>query len=226
MNNSTSINKDYYTIVPEWILLSSSLVYSSFVYARDNHGAINQRRKYTNEPYIVHPIEVADMVRRYSESDEHMVCAALCHDLIEDTTVTMHDITNNLGTEIASLVDELTDISKKATIVGNREFRKMCDRFYLKERSAKAQLIKCCDIMSNLNDTVSFDHDFAKVYIKEKILLHCEMDKIKTFLVYQHTFEIIRYSLMVLFPEIKKRNGFIEEIQEQNDINLTNYIVY
>ena len=65
----------------------SELVRRAFAFAKAAHEAVGQMRKYTGEPYIVHPVEVADIVQTVAHT-EVMLAAALLHDTVEDTGVT------------------------------------------------------------------------------------------------------------------------------------------
>lgn len=133
-----------------------------------------QFRKYTGEPYIVHPIAVAETVRLHGGSDE-MVAAALLHDTIEDTNVTYDDVRKEFGITVAGLVRELTDTSSPSD--GNRAVRKEIDRRRLAKASADAQTIKLADLIDNTTSIVAHDPGFAKVYLKEKEALLKVMNK-------------------------------------------------
>ena len=102
-------------------------------------------------------------------TDEEMLAAALLHDTIEDTDTTKADIEQAFGPEVATLVDELTDISKPED--GNRATRKAMDRAKLANVSARAQTIKLADLIHNSKDIARNDEKFAKVYMKEKAAL-------------------------------------------------------
>ncbi len=65
-------------------------------YATQAHAEAGQRRKYTDEPYIVHPAAVVELVRSVSH-DEHLLAAAWLHDTVEDTGTTLSDIENFLA---------------------------------------------------------------------------------------------------------------------------------
>ena len=85
-----------------------ALIRRTFEYAYDKH--LLQRRK-SGEPYIIHPLGVAKLVSQL-KLDEASICAALLHDVVEDTDTTRHDIVEAFGTEIADLVDALTKLDK------------------------------------------------------------------------------------------------------------------
>jgi len=86
-------------------------------FATAAHAAVGQKRKYSDDDYIVHPIRVANLVKQYGGTEE-MIAAAYLHDVVEDTDVTMDTITSLFGSVVASLVKDLTDVSKPSD--GNR----------------------------------------------------------------------------------------------------------
>ena len=84
-----------------------TVVNKALAYATDAHKG--QVRKYTGEPYIVHPIEVMETVRRVMD-DPEVQAAALLHDVVEDTPVSIRDIEDVFGPRVAALVSDLTDV--------------------------------------------------------------------------------------------------------------------
>lgn len=135
-------------------------------FATKAHG--EQKRKYTNDPYIVHPIEVADIVAEYLDREDAYI-AALLHDVVEDTDVTLEDIQQAFGPIVAEHVYYLTDISVLSD--GNRATRKEIDRKHVASGGPIPQTIKVADLISNTRSIVGHDPSFAKVYLKEKKLL-------------------------------------------------------
>jgi (p)ppGpp synthase/HD superfamily hydrolase len=150
-------------------LAGMDIVRKAQVYAMAAHAAVGQRRKYTNEPYIVHPAEVAKIVAGVPGSTPDMVAAAWLHDVVEDTGCTYNDIHMGFGTDIATLVGWLTDVSKPED--GPRWYRKKMDREHTAEAPAEAQTIKLADLISNSKSIMAHDPKFAKVYLEEKRLL-------------------------------------------------------
>ncbi len=71
-----------------------------------------QKRK-SGEPYITHPLAVATITARYG-MDEATIIAALLHDAVEDTGVTLEDLTRDFGEEVAELVDGVTKLERLA----------------------------------------------------------------------------------------------------------------
>lgn len=139
------------------------------VFATAAHAAAAQLRKYTNEPYIVHPTEVASIVDNVEGSTHEMVAAAWLHDVVEDTGVTIEVIRAEFGEKVAELVGWLTDVSRPEQ--GNRATRKAIDRAHTAMASAEAQTIKLADLISNCTSIKEHDEAFAKVYFEEKRLL-------------------------------------------------------
>ena len=134
-------------------------------YATQAHADAGQRRKYTDEPYIVHPAAVAELVRSVT-NDEHMLAAAWLHDTVEDTPSTLQDIESHFGARVAELVDMLTDSAQPNA--KNRAARKLEHFRHTAAASPEAQTIKLADIIDNTRAIVQFDADFARVYLIEK----------------------------------------------------------
>lgn len=143
--------------------IQSPLVSKALAYADAAHGRINHVRKYTGEPYINHLIEVMELVSTVPHTEE-MLAAALLHDTIEDTPITLEDINREFGDTIAKLVMELTDQCHE----GNRAARKSAEAARLATVSHDAQTIKLADLISNTRSILRYDPGFAKVYLTEK----------------------------------------------------------
>jgi hypothetical protein len=146
-------------------------------FAKDAHGG--QLRKYTNDPYILHPLAVARMVKD-AGGDENMVNAALLHDVLEDTNVTHSELRAFLfrrfvavdASDILNLVVELTDVFTKEDFPYlNRNARKTLEASRLSNVSDRAKQIKRMDIEHNSESIMEHDPKFAKVFLEEKKLL-------------------------------------------------------
>lgn len=137
-------------------------------FATEAHASIGQTRKYTGDPYIVHPAGVVALVRSVPHTEE-MLCAAWLHDTVEDTPVELVDIKREFGNEIATLVYMLTDISKPTD--GNRAIRKAIDREHTAMASPQAKTIKLGDLIDNTKTIVRHDPAFSRIYLAEKALL-------------------------------------------------------
>lgn len=139
-----------------------------------------QRRKFANEPYIVHPIRVMNICKKYS-NELPVLAAALLHDVLEDTPVTALQMKSFLSALMDSantqrtlkLVDELTDRYIKSDYPKlNRRTRKNKEAERLSNVSSDAQTIKYADILDNSAEFAKEDTDFANTFLHEcKLLL-------------------------------------------------------
>ncbi|RTY55816.1 bifunctional (p)ppGpp synthetase/guanosine-3',5'-bis(diphosphate) 3'-pyrophosphohydrolase [Pantoea sp. YU22] len=134
-------------------------------YATRAHAAAGQRRKYTNEPYIVHPAAVVELVRSVSADDE-LLATAWLHDTVEDTETTLADIESHFGSRVAQLVEMLTDSAQPQA--KNRAARKLAHFRHTADASPEAQTVKLADIIDITRAIVRFDPHFARVYLVEK----------------------------------------------------------
>jgi (p)ppGpp synthase/HD superfamily hydrolase len=137
-------------------------VLNAINYATIMHG--DQKRKYTNEPYMVHCLEVAKIIAERG-FDEDMICAAVLHDTLEDTKATYVNIVDSVGSEVAEMVRLLTNVNHS---FGNRAARKAMDFHRISQAPVSVQNIKIADLISNTRTIVEYDSEFAKLYLKEK----------------------------------------------------------
>lgn len=134
-------------------------------YASHAHAACDQRRKYTDQPYIVHPAAVVEYVRSVCQ-DETVLAAAWLHDTVEDTPTTLPDIAHHFGDAVARLVEMVNNPPVPTGM--NRARRKMHYFAHTAAGCAAAQTIKLADIIDNTRDIVAFDPHFSRVYLVEK----------------------------------------------------------
>ena len=131
------------------------------------HAAVGQKRKYTGEPYAVHPIAVAGLIEQHVPGhSEEMLIAALLHDVVEDTAVSVDLVTAQFGVVVGSLVEQLTDVSKPGD--GNRKARKALDLAHTARACPQAKTIKLADLISNTQSIRQYDPAFAVTYLAEK----------------------------------------------------------
>ena len=84
------------------------IITKAFNFAKQAHKGVKRR---SGEPYIMHPIAVAQIACTEIGLGSTSICAALLHDVVEDTDYTVEDIENLFGPKIAQIVDGLTKIS-------------------------------------------------------------------------------------------------------------------
>ena len=88
------------------------LVSEAVIFAAKAHDGM--RRKQSNTPYIMHPLEAAVIVSTMTD-DQHTISAAALHDVVEDTTVTLDQIDEKFGSRVALLVASETE-NKRADL--------------------------------------------------------------------------------------------------------------
>jgi len=125
-------------------------------------------RRYTNEPYINHPVRVAEMLLLFGIVDQETLCAALLHDCLEDKSALGHTMNPRYITEatngrVLRWVELLTNSE-----TGNRKARKAKAALRIMNAPWQVQAIKLCDIMDNCKGIAQHDPDFASVYLEEK----------------------------------------------------------
>ena len=153
MSYSEFTEKDYAVIAKEWSVLYASaqrrcadereleVVKQAFEFANEAHKNIRRR---SGEPYMLHPIAVAQIVVDDIGLGYKSISAALLHDVVEDTDYTVEDLRERFGDKIATLVDGLTKIK---TVLDNEDKNKQSD---LSSRSLQAENFK--RILLTLND--------------------------------------------------------------------------
>ena len=131
----------------------------------------DQTRKWSGDPYIVHPERVFNLVCEYFPNETTMQCAAWLHDVLEDCNHPRmkEQISNYCGAEVLSLVQEMTNPSKGSK--ANRAERKKMDRDHLRNASFHCKCLKLIDRVDNLNDMEGAEKGFVRLYLKESQLL-------------------------------------------------------
>ena len=124
------------------------LITKAFNFARQAHKGV---RRLSGEPYIMHPIAVAQIACSEVGLGSTSICSALLHDVVEDTDYTVEDIENIFGPKIAQIVDGLTKIS--GGIFGEQasaqaeNFKKL---LLTMSDDIRVILIKICDRLHNM----------------------------------------------------------------------------
>jgi len=128
---------------------------------------VGQTRKYTGEPYFTHCEAVYEFVREAGLSETARV-AALLHDTVEDTDVTIEEIEEIFGTEVAGYIWYLT---KPPFYVGNRYKRKELDRNRLSLAPEEVRSIKFFDLYHNAFSIKEHDQSLYIIWRNEAKLL-------------------------------------------------------
>ena len=198
------------------------LIMKAYNYAKENHG--NQLRK-SGEPYIIHPIQVAYTLAEL-ELDDATICAALLHDVVEDTEVTHQDLINEFGIEIAEMVDGVTKLSKlnyeSVEEAQVENYRKM---FLAMGKDIRVIMIKLSDRLHNMRTLKYLSRDRQIANAKETMDLYAPLAN--RLGIYSLKWELEDLSFKYLYPEEyreivkgidrkrEERLQFIDKIEEQ-----------
>ena len=175
-----------------------AVVKKAYEFANEAHKNVRRR---SGEPYILHPIAVAQIVVKEISLGYKSMAAALLHDVVEDTEYTVDDIRALFGAKIASLVDGLTKIK---TVLDNEDRTKMTD---IETKSLQAENFK--RILLTLND------DVRVVLIKLADRLHnCRTIEFMP----EHKRDKILSETMYVFIPLAHRLGFYSIKSEMENI--------
>ncbi|NLU47818.1 MAG: bifunctional (p)ppGpp synthetase/guanosine-3',5'-bis(diphosphate) 3'-pyrophosphohydrolase [Syntrophomonadaceae bacterium] len=142
------------------------LIKKAYYYAQRAHDG---QKRISGEPYIIHPVEVA-LILTEIEMDTASICAALLHDVIEDTDMSYSAIVNEFGEEIALLVDGVTKLSrinfKSKEDAQAENLRKM---FIAMAKDIRVILIKLADRLHNMR-TLEYQSERKQKEIAQETL--------------------------------------------------------
>jgi len=145
--------------------VNKGLISKVFFFAKMAHEG--QKRK-GGADFFIHPLEVAKMLSKLG-ADEETVCAALLHDVVEDTEVTLEEVRKEFGEKIAFLVEALT---KTSLDFENKKERKARYREQVKkaaEVDRRVLLIKLADRLHNIKTLQVFDEKKRVRIVKETL---------------------------------------------------------
>ena len=140
------------------------LIKRAYDFAKEKHG--DQLRK-SGEPYIIHPVQVAYILANL-ELDDATICAALLHDVAEDTEVTIQDIAREFSPEIAEMVDGVTKLGNlKYTNAEEQQVENYRKMFLAMGKDIRVILIKLADRLHNMRTLKFLKKDRQLAIAKE-----------------------------------------------------------
>ena len=195
------------------------IITKAFNFARQAHKGV---RRLSGEPYIMHPIAVAQIACEEVGLGSTSICAALLHDVVEDTDYTTEDIENIFGPKIAQIVDGLTKIS--GGIFGEQasaqaeNFKKL---LLTMSEDIRVILIKICDRLHNMRTLESqpankqYKIAGETLYIYAPLANRLGLNKVKTELEnlsfqYEHPEEYASIEEKLASTEAKRHELFDE----------------
>ena len=173
------------------------LVLKAYDFANEKHKG--QLRK-SGEPYIIHPLQVAYILTTI-DMDEATICAALLHDVVEDTEITHEDLIKEFGEEIANLVDGVTKLSKlqEYTTIKEQQVEDYRKMFLSMGRDIRVILIKLADRLHNMRTLKFLTRDRQIANAKETIDLYAPLAN--RLGLYSIKWELEDLSFKYLYPE-------------------------
>lgn len=130
-------------------------LHDAFDFAREAHKT--QVRK-TGEPYILHPISVAQICAEELKLDTNSVTAAFLHDVVEDTPYTVKDITQRFGEDVSFLVNVVTKRKKEAYKTSKQvdNYKQLLESI---QYDVRALMVKLADRLHNMRTLASMKPD-------------------------------------------------------------------
>ena len=186
------------------------LIKRAFRLANDAHNGI--RRK-TGEPYITHPIEVAQIVATEIGLGPTSIATALMHDVVEDSDYTLDDISSMFGANIAKLIDGLTKISGVTTVDQNMQLENYRKMLLTISDDIRVILIKIADRMHNMRTMHGMPSHKQLTKASETLFIYAPLAhrlglyKIKTELEDQS----LKYTDNELYIDIKGRMDLLQK---------------
>ena len=189
------------------------IIQKAYNYALEKHGT--QLRK-SGEPYIIHPTNVAYTIAELG-LDEQTICAALLHDVVEDTDATYEDIEREFGKEIADMVDGVTKLKQigHASIEENQveNYRKM---FLAMGKDIRVIIIKLADRLHNMRTLEFLRRDRQIAISTETMQLYAPLAN--RLGLYSMKWELEDLSFKYLYP--KEYDELIKGIEQKREERL------
>ncbi len=151
---------------------NSHLILKAYNYARSNH---KDQKRLSGEEYIIHPLEVANILANL-KMDDATICAALLHDVVEDTDITKEDIVREFGEEIAEMVEGVTKLGKiKYVTIEEQQVENYRKMFLAMGKDIRVILIKLADRLHNMRTLSYLRRDRQIANAKETMELYAPL---------------------------------------------------
>ena len=172
------------------------IIQKAYEYAKAKHG--DQLRK-SGEPYIIHPVQVAYTLATLG-MDDNTICAALLHDVLEDTDTTYADLEKEFNSEVAYMVDGVTKLSKlQYASVEEQQVENYRKMFLAMGKDIRVILIKLADRLHNMRTLKYLSRDRQIANAKETMELYAPLAN--RLGVYSLKWELEDLSFKYLYPE-------------------------
>ena len=206
--------------------VNTNMIISAYLYAESKHK--EQFRK-SGEPYIIHPLYVAYILANLG-LDTATICAALLHDVVEDTDATYEDIENRFSKEIADIVEGVTKLSELFNSVEEKQTENYKKMFVAMEKDIRVILLKIADRLHNVmtlehlkrDRQIAIATETLDVYapIANKLGLYemkCQLEEGCFKILYPEEYEQLRYEVQ---KRRNEKNEFLEKTRRRLEMEL------
>ncbi len=200
----------------------SKIVLKAYNFAVEKHG---EQLRRSGEPYIIHPMQVANILAELG-LDDSTVCAALLHDVVEDTEVTHEDLIREFSLEIAEMVDGVTKLSKlNCESVEEEQVENYRKMFLAMGKDIRVIMIKLSDRLHNMRTLKFLSRDRQIANARETMDLYAPLAN--RLGIYSLKWELEDLAFKYLYPEDyreivegidrkrEERLNFIDKIEEE-----------
>lgn len=189
------------------------LIRRAYDFAKEKHG--NQLRK-SGEPYIIHPVQVAYILADLG-LDDSTICAALLHDVVEDTDITKEDLAREFSKEIEELVDGVTKLETlKYTSAEEQQVENYRKMFLAMGKDIRVIIIKLADRLHNMRTLKFLSRERQIANAKETMDLYAPLAN--RLGMYSLKWELEDLSFKYLYPEDFKK--IVEGIDKKREERL------
>lgn len=204
-----------------------NLFIKAFEFAEEAHRG--QMRKDGFTPYIVHPIEIVQILSKL-HADQDILISALLHDVPEDTDRTMDDIRDNFGDSIAFLVDGITKLSKVhyKNDMPKRQVESLKKLFLHSARDLRVILIKLADRLHNMQTLGNISKPEKRLRIaRETLEIYVPIANLLGIHAFKMELEdtCFQYLFPIEYEALKKKLDIYENQLEEVSIKFANSIL-
>ena len=193
--------------------VDTKAIMKAYNYAVQHHG--DQKRR-SGEPYIIHPINVAYILAGVG-LDEATICAALLHDVVEDTDVTDADLRRDFGEEVADMVAGVTKLgSMQFTSVEEQQAEDYRKMFLAMGKDIRVIIIKLADRLHNMRTLKYLKRDRQIANAKETMEIYAPLAN--RLGLYSMKWELEDLSFKYLYPE--EYHELVEGIDKKREERL------
>ena len=193
--------------------VDTKLIMKAYNYAVEHHG---EQKRRSGEPYIIHPLNVAYILAGVG-LDEATICAALLHDVVEDTDATDADLRKDFGDEIADMVSGVTKLeTMQFTTVEEQQVEDYRKMFLAMGKDIRVIILKIADRLHNMRTLKYLKRDRQIANAKETMEIYAPLAN--RLGLYSMKWELEDLSFKYLYPE--EYHELVEGINKKREERL------